>query len=200
MEKGDFILIELEGRDENGNVFDSTKGEVAKKLYGKESPLLVIVGRTPLLKGIEEQLYKMNVGDKREIIVPPSKGFGNRDKNNIMVIPLSNFEKMPHVGDVISVESNGVVKVGVVISISSGRVMLDTNHPLAGRTTYFTIEVLKKFETDEEKAEALLKENVKDFTVEKGKAVVRDKLKEEEKEALRNLLKDYNVNIELIFE
>ncbi|MEM2948512.1 MAG: hypothetical protein QXG02_03205 [Candidatus Anstonellales archaeon] len=40
--KGDFVLMEFEGRDDKGNIFDSTKGEVAKKLRGKEKPMLIV--------------------------------------------------------------------------------------------------------------------------------------------------------------
>ena len=200
MEKGDFLLIELEGKDESGNVFESTKGEIAKKLYGKEGPLLVILGITPLLKGIEEEVYKMKEGEERDIILLPSKGFGFRSKENVIVVPLSNFDRIPHVNDVVSIESNNSVKIGVVTSISSGRVLIDTNHPLAGRTTYFKIKVVKRLSTEKEKASHLLKENVKNFEEKENGFVIKDKLSEEEKEALKNLLKSYSISIPIEFE
>ncbi len=200
MEKGDFLLVELEGRDEKGGVFDSTKGEIAKKLYGKEGPLLVILGITPMLKGVEEELYMMEEGEERDIIVQPEKGFGFRDKKNTMVVPISQFERIPHIGDVVSIETYGNIRVGIVVSVNSGRVLLDLNHPLAGKTTYFKIKIVKKLSTDKEKAEALLRENVKDFSIEDNKAIIKDKLSEEEKNALKELFKNYSLNFEFEFK
>ena len=199
MEKGDFIYLEFEGYTEKGEVFDSTKGDIAKKLYGKEGPLFVILGETPLLEGVEEAVYEMKEGEERTITLDPSKAFGFKDKRNVMILPLSSFEKMPTVGSVVSFENPDGTAMGVVKHVSQGRVMGDFNHPLAGKNVKFKLKIVKKIEDQKEKAEALLRELKLEFSLEDGKIKITSPLKEEDRKAIREMLDNYGIKVELEF-
>jgi len=84
VQKGDIILVELTGRDaESRKVFETTSEETAKKEGIASSnaifkPTPVIVGKERLIKGLEEALLEMNVGEERKITLEPEKAFGER--------------------------------------------------------------------------------------------------------------------------
>ncbi len=161
MKKGDFLRLEYTGRvQETDEVFDTTIEKVAEeegiqlenKIYG---PIPIIVGAGHVLKGIEDSLIDMDEGDKKEIEIPPSEGFGERDPKLIQLIPMSEFRKQsikPQVG--MSITSEG--STGKIRSISGGRVRVDFNHELAGKTLQYQIKVQKIIEDDVEKIRSMI--------------------------------------------
>ena len=60
LKNGEFVKIEYDAIDENGNLFDSTRGEIAKALHKKEGPLLVVVGKHRLIKGLDIAIRSMS--------------------------------------------------------------------------------------------------------------------------------------------
>ena len=159
VEKGDFVLIELEGRDQGGRVFDSTKGEVAKKLHGKEGPLLVIYGMDRLIPGIYDALHGMKKGDKKEIHLKSTEAFGDKKKELVKIMSQNEFSKHkvnPEPGLVIHVDTDTGRLYGTVKSVNAGRVMVDFNHPIAGQEVDYAITLLELHSKPEEKAKALL--------------------------------------------
>ncbi len=161
LKDGDFVLIEYTARvKETGNVFDTTNEEIAKKegvydsnkVYG---PILVVIGRGWVIKGLEEALKEMNVGEEKEVEIPPEKAFGQRDPSKVKVFSMREFKRRGinvKVGDVL--DFGGAT--GIVKSITGGRVVVDFNHPLAGKTLVYKIKILKKLEDITEKAKALV--------------------------------------------
>ena len=147
---------------DNNEVFETTREEDAKKtaqLYDptrKYEPRLVSVGESWVLKGLDEALANANVGDKLNVEVTPDKAFGERDPNKVRMIPQRKLgEKADEVGvgDVIEVED----RTGIVRYVGSGRVQVDFNHRLAGRTLLYDINVMKKLESDGDKVNALVR-------------------------------------------
>ncbi|MEM2078952.1 MAG: peptidylprolyl isomerase [Thermosphaera sp.] len=157
---GDFILVEYVVRiKETGTLLDTTDQELAKKeniyeadkLYG---PSLVVLGRGWMNELVEQELMKMDVNEEKEIEVPPERGFGERDSSKVKTFSLKEFQRRGYslnVGDVVEV---GGVK-GVVKSISGGRVVIDFNHPLAGKTLVYKVKVVGKIEDFKDKVKAL---------------------------------------------
>ncbi len=92
LKNGDFISVEYEGYDENGEVFDSTKGEIGKELHGKDGALLVIIGNHRFVPGLDEAIRTMNKGEEREVNIASEKAFGSRNKSLIKVMRLSDFK------------------------------------------------------------------------------------------------------------
>jgi FKBP-type peptidyl-prolyl cis-trans isomerase 2 len=159
VKEGDFVLIELEGRDEKGNVFDSTRGEVAKKLHGKEKPLLIVFGKAVMIPGLKKLIEKMKKGEEKEVVLPPDEAFGKRIKDLVKVMPLRDFARFgvdAKPGTVVHMDTNAGRLYGVVKSVSGGRVMVDFNHPLAGKKVRYKIRVVDIASKPEEKLALLL--------------------------------------------
>lgn len=144
MQNGDFVQISFEGKvKESGQTFDSGKN------------VGVVVGAGYVIPGLDEILLQMNVGEKRTVDVEPSKAFGERDQSKIHVVPVSEFKKRgttPTPGMVVDADN----RRGRVISVTSGRVRIDFNHPLAGKVLTYDIEVVGKIEKPEEKVVAIV--------------------------------------------
>ncbi len=142
------LLIAYEGREKDtGRVFDKVE---------EEEPYAVILGEDSLIPGLAEALEEMKEGEEREIELPPEKAFGERKKELIAIIPEKEFRKrgiVPVPGLVI--EADG--RPGRVLSVSGGRVQVDFNHELAGKTVIYRVKVLAELKDVEEIAEALFR-------------------------------------------
>ncbi|MEM2759716.1 MAG: FKBP-type peptidyl-prolyl cis-trans isomerase [Nitrososphaerales archaeon] len=165
LEKGSLVLLNYTAKvKETDEVIETTIEDDAKKfnIYDPTrsyEPRLVSVGEGWILKGLDEALANANVGDKMAIDVPPEKGFGERDPDKVRMIPLRKLgDKADEikVGDAIPIDD----KIGIVRFIGSGRVQIDYNHRLAGRTISYSVEVLKRLEQDNEKIVALIKRRI----------------------------------------
>jgi FKBP-type peptidyl-prolyl cis-trans isomerase 2 len=159
--KGDFLFIDYVAKvKETGEVFDTTIEDIAKKerLY-KEGEIyeskLVVVGEGWLLKTLDESLLKMKLNKPTTVEIPPEKAFGNRDPEKVRLVPLRRLTAKgitPQLGK--RIEFNG--KLATVRTIGAGRVQLDFNPPLAGKTLVYEVTVQKKLETKIEKIRALI--------------------------------------------
>ncbi len=156
--KGDLILLELEGKDAEGNVFDSTSGDIAKRLHGKEGPLLLSYGFDRIIPGLFEAIGKMGKGESREVSFGPDKAFGRRKKELVKVMSLAEFRKYqvkPEPGLVIHVDTDKGRTYGTIKSVGNGRVMVDFNHPFAGQHVDYSIKLADIFITPQDKVKAL---------------------------------------------
>ena len=160
-EKGDFIFLDYVAKvKETGEVFDTTIEDVAKKekLY-KEGEIyeskLVTVGEGWVLKALDESLTTLELHKATPIEIPPEKAFGNRDPEKVRLMPLRRLTAKgitPQLG--MRVEIDG--KLAVVRTIGAGRIQLDFNPPLAGKTIIYEVTVQKKIESSKEKINALI--------------------------------------------
>lgn len=182
-EKGDFVLVELEGKDSDGRVFDSTKGEVALKLHGKERPLLVIFGMDRIIPGLQDALKTMKAGEEKKVEIEPNRAFGERKKELIRIMSLADFAKHkvnPEPGLVIHVDTDTGRLYGSIKSVAGGRVMVDFNHPIAGQKVFYTIKLLNVFTRPEEKAKELMDYLGLDGTFTLKEGVLEAKVKKKE--------------------
>ncbi|HEX9341102.1 MAG TPA: FKBP-type peptidyl-prolyl cis-trans isomerase [Thermoplasmata archaeon] len=164
IEKGDIVWLEYDAWTINPTgtqtLFDTTHDEVAKK-EGKfdekkvymEAP--VVVGRGRLFEGLEEALLRATLGEPKEVVIPPEKGAGARDPRLVELRTEREFlrqEINPEVGMEVSIKG----KHGVVTAVSAGRVRVDFNNPLAGKTLKYAFRVTRKAKTPEERMRAIL--------------------------------------------
>lgn len=159
IKNGDFIKVSYTGMLEDGSVFDTTDEKLAKEkgIHNPRvvyNPVLLIVGRQHVIKGLDEAIIGMQKGEEKEVTIPPEKAFGPRREELINVVPLSYFEKErinPVPGMIVSVNERD----GMVRSVGAGRVIVDFNHPLAGRTLKYKIKIEDVLDTPEKRVEAL---------------------------------------------
>lgn len=159
LHKGDFIKLEYTGYDTNGAIFDSTSGEVAKNLHGKEGPIVIVFGHDKLIVGLEETLNTMKKGDEKDVEIPPEKAFGERTKNMVRVLSEMELVKNkinPQVGVTLQLETDQGMMYGMVKAINSGRVTVDFNHPLASRVVNYKVKLVDILEKKEDKIAALM--------------------------------------------
>jgi FKBP-type peptidyl-prolyl cis-trans isomerase 2 len=159
--KGDFILLNYSAKvKETNEVFDTTFEDIAKKeqLYKEGEvyePKLIVLGEGWVLKPLDEALLTMKLGKIQTVEISPDKAFGQRNPEKIKRVPLKHLiskGKNPVVG--MRVEYNG--KMASVRSIGAGRVLLDFNPPLAGKTLIYEAVVDKKIKSKKEKIKALV--------------------------------------------
>jgi peptidylprolyl isomerase len=179
LQKGDFILINYTAKvKETNEVFDTTHEDVAKKEHQyKEGriyePKLVAIGESWVLKTLDDALTTMEVNKPSTVEIPPEKGFGQRDPEKIRRVPLKQLfakEINPVVGG--QIEFQG--KDAIVRSIGAGRVLLDFNPPLAGKTLIYDTTVTKKLESKEEKIGALIHRRIPIVEENKFKLTLQD--------------------------
>ena len=139
---------------------DKKVEEIAKKeqLYKEGEiyePKLIGIGEGWVLKPLDESLLSMKLRKSQIVEISPEKAFGQRDPEKVKRVPLKHLTskgKNPALG--MRVEYNG--KMAIVRSIGAGRVLLDFNPPLAGKTLIYEAVVAKKIRIIKEKVVALI--------------------------------------------
>lgn len=136
VENGNYVKVHYTGKYDNGEVFDSSNGC---------QPLEVHVGASEVISGFENALLGMAPNEKKQFVLVPSDAYGDRDENLQRSFQLSDFPEdfCPEVGQVIVLQdqSHGHFPA-TVKSLEKESVILDLNHPLAGRTLVFDVEVV----------------------------------------------------------
>ena len=120
----------------NGDVVDST--------FDKQ-PATFKVGDGNLLPGFEVALYGFKAGDKRSLQIEPESAFGQPNPQNVQVMPRSQFADM-ELSEGLLVIFNDAANAelpGVVKSFDDSQVTVDFNHPLAGKTLSFDVEIIE---------------------------------------------------------
>jgi len=162
MKVGDFVEVDYVGRiKDTGDIFDLTKEEIAKKenVYNPKvtyKPVVFIVGADFIIKGLDEALRNAKIGEKKKVDVPPAKAFGERKEELVKTIPLGKFKEQnldPSPGVVVNI---GNLR-GRILSVSGGRVKVDFNHPLAGKTLEYEIEIKSLVKAQPEKVKSIVK-------------------------------------------
>jgi peptidylprolyl isomerase len=178
-QKGDFILINYTGKvKETNEVFDTTYEEVSKSEHlHKEGelyePKLVVIGEGWVLKALDDALLDMETEKTSTVEIPADKAFGQRDPEKIKRVPLRQLwakEINPIIGARIEYQD----KMATVRAVGAGRVLLDFNPPLAGRTLIYEVITQKKLDNNEEKILALIHRRVPVVEEEKFKVTIKD--------------------------
>jgi len=133
IENNQIVSIEYEVKS-NGQVVDSNVGG---------EPLVFMIGKQQIIPGLEEEVCKMNMGEKGDILVPAAKAYGEYNSEALQEVPKEQFagidltEGMSLYGQS---EDGGTVQV-TVKEIKDEAVTIDYNHPLAGQDLMFTVTV-----------------------------------------------------------
>lgn len=103
-----------------------------------------VVGDGSLLPGFERALFGMKAGQRQVFTIQPEDAFGQPNDNNVQVIPTEQFDDdiELEIGLVFSfADASGGELPGLVVSFDEEEVTIDFNHPLAGRTILFDVQV-----------------------------------------------------------
>jgi peptidylprolyl isomerase len=137
VKSGDTVKVHYTGKLTDGEVFDSST---------ERDPLEFVVGGGNIIQGFDTAVVGMTVGDRKTIDIPPEQGYGDRDEKLVAEIERSqvpaNVELQ--VGAAMQVKhSNGQVMNVTIANLTDAHVTLDANHPLAGETLTFDIELVE---------------------------------------------------------
>jgi FKBP-type peptidyl-prolyl cis-trans isomerase 2 len=152
---GDFLLVNFTLKvKESGETVDTTYDAVAKDthLHREDStygPRFIILGEGWLPKGLEDSLVGADIGKQTTVELPPDKGFGTRDPAKMRLVPLRRFREQGIPSPGAQIELDG--RPATVRAVGAGRVQVDYNHPLAGRTLIYEVSIEKVVEDDNEK-------------------------------------------------
>jgi FKBP-type peptidyl-prolyl cis-trans isomerase 2 len=163
LNKKDFIEIDFTGRIKNGGVFDSNLPEELKKLNPNFSPeqvkpFIFALGQDMFLKGIDNFLIGKNIDNfpsEFNIELSPEEAFGKRNSKLVQLIPIKVFHQQK-LNPIPGVPFNFDGRIGKVLSVSGGRVIVDFNNPLAGKDVIYNIKVRRKIEDLNEKIKSFI--------------------------------------------
>lgn len=134
---GDTVRVHYHGRLNNGNTFDSSEGR---------DPLEFKVGAGSVIKGFDNGVLDMTVGEKRTLNIPVEEAYGPKSEELIMDFPKANIpaDLNPEVGMELQMSNpQGQVFPVKVAAIGTEFITLDANHPLAGEPLVFDIELVE---------------------------------------------------------
>lgn len=112
---------------------------VSESNVGKE-PFSYVHGSHMIVPGLESALVGLRAGDRKRVVVSPEQGYGVYDEKRRVTVPRSKVPDGVKVGSVLTNKSGLPFKV---IEITSDSVVMDTNHPLAGKELTFDVKVLQ---------------------------------------------------------
>ncbi len=123
-------------RDANRRVLDTSRG-------GGE-PLSFLEGAQEIVPGLEKELSAMSIGERRDVAVSPELGYGVREEALVQRVPRSSLpiDGELSVGDQFLAGQDRHAPVVTVVAIEGDQVTLDANHPLAGATLHFDVELV----------------------------------------------------------
>ncbi len=142
------VTLEYTLSDESGETLESSKGR---------EPLTYIHGSGGLIKGFETALEGRSPKDSFSFTVTPEDGYGERRQELLFQAPKEQFDSVPDlvVGMPLRVQTPNGAMVVTVAGIEDDKVLLDGNHPLAGKALTFAVEVLDvRAATEDELEEA----------------------------------------------
>jgi len=203
--KGDFIEIDYVARIKGTNsIFDLTRADVAKKegIFNegkKYKPLIVCLGAGHLLRGLDKGLEGKEVGKELLLEIDPEDAFGRRNPKLIQLTTLKQFKDKgvnPVPGLQLAIDG----ALATIRSVSGGRVIIDFNHPLAGKTLIYQIKINRIVTDAKEKIsglvsllldldpkDCLIKIDEKEINIEIKKNVPKELL-EKLKKQIKNLI------------
>jgi FKBP-type peptidyl-prolyl cis-trans isomerase SlyD len=143
------VTVEYSLRDDDGELLDASDVEGG-------SPIEYVHGYGQLVPGLETALAGLHPGDEREVVVPASAGYGERDEELMMEVDKSELPDPAKVavGDELVAESDDGDEIAMqVVELKTDVVVVDANHPLAGMTLHYKVKIVAVRDATEEEIE-----------------------------------------------
>lgn len=133
VQSGDVVKIHFTGQLGNGQVFGSSR---------EGDPLQFVAGGAEMLPGISNAVLGMSQGESKTVTVPPEMGFGQRQDNLQQQVEKQNLPENVKVGDQLMAQAGEKQMPVWVCEVNDEYAVIDGNHPLAGQTLTFEIELM----------------------------------------------------------
>lgn len=134
MKPGSKVKVHYTGILNDGKVFDSSEGK---------EPLEFTIGENQVIKGFENGIKEMKLNEEKTIKIKPNEAYGEKNEQLIMKVPRDKFPPEVQVGGHLILKGPQGQSIPAVISeIKEGMVIIDLNHPLAGKELNFKIKVV----------------------------------------------------------
>jgi peptidylprolyl isomerase len=133
---GDTVRVHYTGRLEDGEVFDSSRGR---------DPLEFTLGGGQVIAGFDDAVTGMEPGDEKTVTIPAAQAYGPRREEMTGEVPRAQFPPniAPRVGQQLQMQQGGQSFVVTVREVTDEAVLLDANHPLAGKDLTFELELVE---------------------------------------------------------
>lgn len=137
VQNGSKVKIHYTGRLDNGEIFDSS-------LQDGREPLEFVVGEGKMIRGFENGVMGMQLGEKKTISMDSDDAYGAVREDLLFEVPITNVPPTVQIGNTLQAEfENGIPVLFTVTDIKIDTVVLDGNHPLAGKSLTFDIELVE---------------------------------------------------------
>ena len=118
-------------------------GELVDSNFENE-PATFSIGDGNLMPGFEEALFGLTTGEQKTFLIPPEKAFGQHNPQNLQTVARDSFDdEQLEEGAIFSFQNGDGELPGVVNEIGESEVIIDFNHPLAGRTIVFKVSIVE---------------------------------------------------------
>ena len=135
VKKGDKIKVDYEGKFEDGEVFD------ASAKHGQ--PLEFEAGAGMVVKGFDNAVIGMEVGEEKEVTLKPEEAYGMPEAQAIQMVPKRMMPANIEIGSELDIPlEDEQTMPATVVDIKGDMVKIDMNHPLAGKTLIFKIKII----------------------------------------------------------
>lgn len=146
IKEGDRVAVDYEGRFEDGKIFDSSQHE------GHSHPLIFTVGKHEVIPGFERGVVGLVQGNSKKITIAPKDAYGEHDSRLMRSIPKGEIKlprnQEPVAGMALMTYTPEGQPIQIFVKeVTKDAVVLDLNHPLAGKTLIFNISVVGVNET-----------------------------------------------------
>ena len=134
---GDTVKIHYTGKLEDGSVFDTSTGR---------DPLQFNIGENQVIQGFEKGVTGMALNESKTVTIPSDEAYGPHREEMLLNIPRDQFPPNiePKTGQQLELgQENGQTTIAIVSQLSESNVTLDANHPLAGETLIFDIQLIE---------------------------------------------------------
>lgn len=137
VENGQTVNVHYTGTFDDGTKFDSS--------HDREETLSFQVGSGQVVKGFENAILGMSVGDTKTVQLTPAEAYGDPVQEAIQEVPMTAFPEGTELTEGITIvgqNGQGQQMMGRVIGLTDTTATLDFNHPLAGKNLNFEIELV----------------------------------------------------------
>jgi FKBP-type peptidyl-prolyl cis-trans isomerase 2 len=144
VENGDTISVDYAGRLEDGTIFDTSIKETAIQagLYNQMrdyKPLTFNVGAGQMIKGFDEGVVGMQIGEEKTLTISPEEAYGEYNEELARELPINYVDFTPEVGMRLATDTG---LTGIITKVNENSFVIDFNHNLAGKTLIFVVKIV----------------------------------------------------------